>query len=241
MEASYVDLADPRHIEFAYLRRMRDLAEAVAARRCVVRVIHVGGGGCTLARCLSSRRRFRSEVFEVDPDVVAIARRHLGLRSSPRLRLCIGDARQLLSAKPAGSADLVLGDAFLDGLVPAHLSSVEFLHDVDRVLGPGGVYAVNIVDAPPLHRTRRLAATLRAAFPHVILLAPARVLHGRRLGNVVLAGSAAALPVDRLRRRAAHDPEPSEVLAGTAVAAFAAGAAVLTDAEVRPPRCAPGG
>ena len=39
MDASYVDLADPRAPEFDYLRRMRDLVEAVRAR----------GGSCTSA------------------------------------------------------------------------------------------------------------------------------------------------------------------------------------------------
>src|SRR3954449_5905931 len=46
MEASYVDLADARHLEFDYLRRMRDLVEALGARR----IVHVGGAGCALAR-----------------------------------------------------------------------------------------------------------------------------------------------------------------------------------------------
>ena len=49
MDASYVDLADPRHLEFDYLRRMRDLVEALRARR----VIHVGGAACALARALA--------------------------------------------------------------------------------------------------------------------------------------------------------------------------------------------
>jgi hypothetical protein len=44
MDACYVDLADARHLEFDYLRRMRDLVEAAGARR----VVHVGGAGCAL-------------------------------------------------------------------------------------------------------------------------------------------------------------------------------------------------
>ena len=48
MDASYVDLADARHLEFDYLRRMRDLVEAAGARR----VVHVGGAGCADGRFL---------------------------------------------------------------------------------------------------------------------------------------------------------------------------------------------
>ena len=50
MDASYVDLADARHLEFDYLRRMRDLAQAAGARR----IVHVGGAGCALARALAA-------------------------------------------------------------------------------------------------------------------------------------------------------------------------------------------
>src|ERR1700712_5045125 len=52
MDASYVDLADPRHLEFDYLRRMRDVVEALRARR----IVHVGGAGAALARALAATR-----------------------------------------------------------------------------------------------------------------------------------------------------------------------------------------
>ena len=53
MDASYVDLADARHLEFDYLRRMRDVVLATGARR----VVHVGGAGCALARALAAASR----------------------------------------------------------------------------------------------------------------------------------------------------------------------------------------
>src|SRR6201990_1956587 len=84
MDASYVDLADPRHLEFDYLRRMRDLVEALRARRGV----HVGGRARALARALAvTDRERRQVVVEVDPDVLAVAREHLGLRRAPGLRV----------------------------------------------------------------------------------------------------------------------------------------------------------
>ena len=48
MDASYVDLADPMHLEFAYLRWMRIALRVAGAHR----VLHVGGGACALARAL---------------------------------------------------------------------------------------------------------------------------------------------------------------------------------------------
>ena len=53
MDASYIDLADPRHLEFDYLRRMGDVVEALRARQ----IVHVGGAGCALARSLAATDR----------------------------------------------------------------------------------------------------------------------------------------------------------------------------------------
>src|SRR3954449_11946918 len=84
MDASYVDLADPRHLEFDYLRRMRDLVEATGARR----IVHVGGAACALARALAAGpggRNLRQEVVELDAGEPALSRRQLAHRSLARL------------------------------------------------------------------------------------------------------------------------------------------------------------
>jgi hypothetical protein len=77
MDASYVDLADPRHLEFDYLRWMAAVVEATGARD----VVHVGGAACALARALAAgREERRQEVVEIDPAVVALARDHASRR-----------------------------------------------------------------------------------------------------------------------------------------------------------------
>ncbi|HEY1568550.1 MAG TPA: hypothetical protein VGF68_16100, partial [Solirubrobacteraceae bacterium] len=68
MDASYVDLADPLHLEFDYLRWIRVVLRAAHARR----VLHVGGGACALPRALAAEDPGgRQEVCEVDADVLA--------------------------------------------------------------------------------------------------------------------------------------------------------------------------
>src|SRR6201989_2306530 len=82
MDASHVDLADPRHLEFDYLRRMRDVVEALRARR----IVHVGGAGAEPGGALAATDRTgmrRQHVVEVDAEVVELAREHLGLRKLP--------------------------------------------------------------------------------------------------------------------------------------------------------------
>src|ERR687885_780944 len=161
MDASYVDLADPRHLEFDYLRRMRDLVDAVHARR----VIHVGGGAGALARALAaSDRQRRQDVVEVDPEVLAFAREHLGRGRAPGLRVRHGDGRAFLATRRDGTADAILVDAFVGARVPRHLVTAEALADAARVLPRGGGRAVTVVAAPPLSDTRAIAAGLLEAF-----------------------------------------------------------------------------
>jgi len=214
MDASYVDLADPRHLEFDYLRRMRDVVEALRARR----IVHVGGAGCALARSLAATDRTRTrrqEVVEVDPDVIALAREHLGLRKEPGLKVRIADGRAHLAGRPDGSADALLIDAFVGARVPRHLATTEALADAARVVAGGGALAINVVDAPPMDDVRAIAAGLREHFATVVALGAGPVLRGRRQGNVVLVAAHGALPLERLRVRATADASVA-ALAGPA-------------------------
>jgi spermidine synthase len=225
MEASYVDLADPRHLQFDYLRRMRDLVDAAGARR----VVHVGGAGCALARALAAARpAHRQEVIELDPEVVAMARDHLGLRRAAGLRVRVGDGRAVLARRPDGSADAVLVDAFVGARLPRHLVTAEALADIARV---ARLAAVNVVDARPLADAAAIAAGLRGAFPHVLALGGAGVLAKRRSGNVVLAGSHDPLRLEQLRARAAADPSPAGLLGPDAIGAFCGGVPPWGDAD----------
>lgn len=231
MDASYVDLADPRHLEFDYLRRMRDLVDAVGATR----IVHVGGAACALARALAAGdARRRQIVVEVDEAVLDLARRHLGLRRAPGLRVRQGDGRQVLAGRPDASAGAIMLDAFVGARVPRHLVTVEALQDLARVLEPSGVVAINVVDAPPLRDARAIAAGLREAFANVAALAASPVLRGRRSGNLVLIASEGSLPLDRLRTRAAADPSPASILGPSAIDAFRQGAAPYVDGEDGP-------
>ena len=218
MDASYVDLADARHLEFDYLRWMRALVAAAGATR----VVHVGGAGCALARALAAEHpEHRQEVVELDPDVVALARDHLGLRRAPGLRVRVGDGRGVLATRPDGSADAVLVDAFVGAQVPRHLVTGEALADLARV---AGLAAVNVVDTKPFGGAAAIAAGLREAFGAVIALGAAPVLAKRRGGNLVLAGMHQLPPLERLRARAAADRAPAAVLGPAAMDAFIGGA-----------------
>lgn len=223
MDASYVDLADARHLEFDYMRRMRDLVHAAGARR----VVHVGGAACALARALAAEDpSARQEVIELDTGVVELARRHLGLRRAPGLRVRVGDGRAVLARRAAGSADAVLVDAFVGARVPRHLVTAEALADLARV---ARLVAVNVVDSRPLHDASAIAAGLSEAFPHVLALGAPAVLAKRRGGNAVLAGAHELPPLERLRALAAADRSPGAMLGPEEMPAFIGGAPAWRD------------
>lgn len=234
MEASYVDIADPEHLEFAYLRWIRDAVDGLFPSRAPIDVVHIGGAGCALARHFAATRpRSRNEVYEYDARVADMARRVLGVHNTARLKLRVTDAREALAKRAAESADVVVGDAFVDGLPPHHLVTAEFAADVARVLRPGGLYALNVIDIPPQRISRRIAATLREVFGQVALLAPQRALRGRTSGNHVFLATAAGVEVDlgRVRARAARDGDVLSALDADAVAVLAAGSAPVHDGD----------
>ena len=226
MDASYVDLEHPQWLGFDYLRRMRDVVEAAGARR----VVHIGGAGCALARALAAAHpEHRQEVLEVDPAVVELARRHLGLRRVPGLRVRVGEGRTVLARRPPGSADAVLVDAFVGARVPRPLVTAEALGAFARVVAPAGLVAVNVVDVPPFAEAAAIAAGLAVAFPSVFALGAAGAVARRRRGNLVLIGAQRELRLELLRARAAADPEPAALLDPAATAAFCAGSPPFRD------------
>jgi SAM-dependent methyltransferase len=232
IECSYVDLLDPRHLEFSYVRRFGDLVDLRWPARAPIDVVHIGGGGVTLPRYVAATRpRSKQVVYEKDQGLIDLARRYLGLRTSPQLRVKVGDARERLAQRADASTDLVVGDAFDGVVVPAHLATAEFGAEVARVLRPDGVYALNIIDCPPLRVSRTAAATLLASWPHVVLLTSTDMLRERDAGNVVLLASAAPLPLEALAKAAGRGMLPDVLLRRPQVEEFTGGARPLTDAE----------
>ncbi|MFB6438907.1 spermidine synthase [Streptomyces sp. NPDC056411] len=228
---SHVDLDDPARLDFSYQRRLGHVADLAGPPGAPLRVVHLGGGALTLARYVAATRpRSTQQVVELDAPLVEFVRRQLPWDGGWRIRVRGGDARAGLAKLQDGWADLVIADVFAGARTPAHLTSAEFVTEVRRVLRPGGSYAANLTDGPPLRFLRGQIATVRTAFPEVCLAAEPAVLRGKRFGNAVLLASDTALPLAELTRRCATDPQTARVEHGRALQDFTAGAAPVTDA-----------
>src|SRR5580693_5554422 len=239
---AHVDLDEPTHLEFEYVRRLGPVVDLAAADRAPLRVLHLGGGGLTLARYVAATRPGSSQLAaEADAEVAGLVRERLPLNQPGRSRTRAGritvrvaDARAVLEQVAAGSFDVVVADVFAAAQTPAHLTSAEFTAAAARALRPSGVYACNVGDGPPLAHARARAATVRSVFRHACVIAESGVLRGRRFGNLVIAGSSAELPVQALTRRALADPFPARVVAGAELDEVIAGARPITDADAGP-------
>lgn len=230
VEQSYVDLAEPGHLRFDYVRRMASVIDAAAPGGARLRMLHLGGGALTLPRYVAATRPGSAQlVIDNDEDLVELVTRELPPPAGVRIQLA--DARAAVVAEPDGRYDLVLGDVYRAARMPAHLTTREFAAEVARVLRPDGIYLVNLTDLPPLVFSRVQVATLNAAFAEVCLIGARGMLRARRYGNIVLAAARrpGRLPIARLTARAARDPVPGRVLAGTDLVAFEAGARPATD------------
>ncbi|MFI9149866.1 spermidine synthase [Streptomyces sp. NPDC053367] len=228
---SHVDLDDPGFLSFEYQRRLGHVVDLAAPAGRPVQAVHLGGGALTLARYVAATRpRSTQQVVEFDARLVQLVRRELPLDPGARIRVRSVDAREGLAKVPDGWADLVVTDVFSGARTPAHLTSTEFLDEVRRALKPGGLYAANLADGPPLTHLRGQIATAAARFAELALIADPTVLRGRRFGNAVLVAGDRPLPLAELTRRTASDPHPGRVEHGRPLTDFAGGAVPVTDA-----------
>lgn len=233
--SSYVDLADPTRLEFEYMRWVGDVLDCWAPPAVALRVAHLGGAGCTLARYVAATRPGSTQVvFEHDEHLVALARTAFDLRTTPRFRVRVLDARAGVARLAPVSQDVVIRDAFLGSSVPPHLTTVEFVRQVARVLGQGGLYIANIADGTTLRASRAEAATALAVFRRVALVVEPSQLRGRRYGNVLLIASARPLSLVELTRRLSAGAAPARALTGRRLADLVAGHAPITDPNPPP-------
>lgn len=190
---AYVDLDDPANLDIRYIRVFAHVSEALGPG--ALDTLHIGGGGFSFPRQLNDARPgSTSIVLEIDPALVDVAEDELGLQQSDALRVEVGDGRLALDDYPDDSFDLVVGDAFGSRSVPWHLTTEEFLSEVDRVLTPGGIYVMNVIDRGSLDFARAEAATLTQVFSSVQVVMPPDDTAGRGSSNFVLVASASQLP-----------------------------------------------
>jgi hypothetical protein len=184
----------------SYYARSSGVGLAIEARqqRGPIRLGVVGLGVGTLSAY--GRPGDTVRFYELDPDVLAIARREFGYlgAAQAQLEFVIGDARLSLERELAAGQpqryDVLAIDAFSSDSIPVHLITREALELYRRHLAPGGIVAVHIsnrfLDLKPV--LANIAAALGLAAVHVAD-SPSEESGASSTDWVLLAEDAAAL------------------------------------------------
>jgi spermidine synthase len=221
-EQSYVDTADPLHLEFEYVQMIACVLDACYPDDAPLAALHLGGGLCTVPRWLAARHPgSRQRVAERSRQ---IARLSASLGKPDRVTVVVDDALAVVGNARRASADLVVCDVYDGPETVTDLFTIDATRLVRHALRPAGLYVCNLSDAAPFNLSQTVAATLRAVFGSVVMLAEPSVLRGRRSGNLVLTATDAEIPLAELSRRAAGGPLRFRAVAGEDLTEFIAAA-----------------
>jgi SAM-dependent methyltransferase len=143
---------------YGFSSPLGEAADALGTGWRSVGVVGLGAGSLAAY----GRRGMAMDFYELDPDVVAIARRwftHLRL-SAANIRVVTGDGRLSLERADGASYDALILDAFSSGAVPIHLLTKDAFAVYLSRLAPDGVILLHVsnryLDLRPV-----LAATAR--------------------------------------------------------------------------------
>jgi spermidine synthase len=193
---SSMRLARPNDLELAYTRSMMAFLLFNGPPR---RVLMVGLGGGSLAKFVYHRMpETVTEVLEINPQVVAVARRLFELPTADaRLIVRVCDAAEFVAAEGSGY-DAILVDGYDGESQVPELASPAFYGACRRRLERGGVLVVNLWGSDG--RFDEYLARIEAVFPSSTLCLPAE-----KPGNVIVFGfrdPPAAARWDELERKA---------------------------------------
>ena len=199
------------------------------------RTLMIGGAGYTFPReYLDTYPDASIDVVEIDRRMTAIAKEMFGLNEDPRMQTFHEDGRSFVNRVPGASYDAVFVDAFGSMFsIPYHLTTVEAVHHMRRILKDDGVVIVNIGSAfsgPGGEFLRSEFATYKAVFPDVVLFKVRPERPDTELQNAILVACRSACRSDRPDNDSIeNDVIPSLLSRRYGVAQFGANEPVLSD------------
>ncbi|HSB78159.1 MAG TPA: fused MFS/spermidine synthase, partial [Candidatus Methylomirabilis sp.] len=163
-------LKDPWELR---LRYTRFLALALTFQPSPKRVLILGlGGGSFPKRLHHDFPQAVVDVADIDPKVVAVAKRYFQVPEDDRLHLIVQDGRRFVRETKA-TYDLIFLDAYNSDTIPFHLTTREFYQELKARLAPGGVVVSNIIGSlrgPESAFFRAMYRTLADGLPTVYVI-----------------------------------------------------------------------
>jgi spermidine synthase len=194
---SIVKVGDPDHVEFEYVQAMLVTLAMVEEPK---RVLIVGLGGGSLPSLLRKHYpRMTIDVVDIDPDVVAVAKKFFGFREDPLMRVYVEDGRRFIE-KCKQPYDIIFLDAYGPEDIPYDLATKEFLLAVRRAVGPKGIVAGNVWSQSSNSLHDAMLRTYQEAFDDLY------VMIANESENEIFLALPRKVPIDRadLARRASQ-------------------------------------
>ncbi|KAJ2492055.1 hypothetical protein IWW37_001769 [Coemansia sp. RSA 2050] len=191
-----------------------DAVRLVSSRHSNERALIIGLGIGVAARSLHEQG-VKVDVVELDPAVYRAAVDFFSLPQDLH-GVYLQDGRRFIDDAADASYDFIIHDVFTGGSVPAALFSLSAVAQLNRILAPRGVLAMNYVGTLSDTRTlHHIAHTLRSAFAHVRCFAES-VEDPVGVTNMMFFASQEPISFapGALRRAADPDTIRSRVLAG---------------------------
>lgn len=208
---SHVDPSDPGRLFFEYTRRIGHVIDLIADPGAPIRVLHLGGGGLTLARYVALTRPGSAQfVVEIEREQTEVVLERLPLPSGSDVTFLYTDAlRSLGELAEAGEIafDVAIVDIYSALESPEYVGVGGFFGELVPLVALGGAIAVNVADGPARIQEHAQRHELARVVGATLAVAPARVMAGEEAGNIVVIGGDRDLIahlVPELERRGPH-------------------------------------
>ena len=171
-------LLDSANANYSYGSLERVLRQGLKAIgfsriRKMDRILVLGVAGGSVVKVLINEAKFSGLVtgVDIDPDVIALARKYYHLDRIKNLELVISDASEYIKSAKS-KFDLVIIDIFEDKLMPAFVYDPEFVLEVTSKLEKDGYILFNtiVLDKQQQRKNDRYAAQFPEADYEVTVL-----------------------------------------------------------------------
>jgi spermidine synthase len=164
--------------EYPYLLQFVPRALNPGGKSCLV--IGLGAG---LVPAWYEAQGVATEVVDIDPTVVELAREYMGF--NPAIPVHVEDARYFLN-NATKRYDYIVLDVFNGDTTPGHLLNVEAMRLAKERLTPNGVLAVNLIGSLKQHTymTASVVKTMQSVFGQVAIYPVFDPEAGSGIGNL---------------------------------------------------------
>ncbi len=190
----------------------------------------IGGAGYSFPKdFLKTYPDKQIETVEIDPQMTEIAKKFFNLQENPNLKIFHEDGRIFLNRADANKYDAVFLDAFGSLFtVPFHLTTIEAVAEINRVLKPDGVVIFNVGGAIKGKASRFLnaeLATYKQIFPQVLLFKVRPERPDEDVQNLIIVALKSPNPFNPK----SVDPQISEILDNLSNQPLISDEKILTD------------